>query len=296
VGEDAGQRGVDYGSKARPGGGPRLGRAAHSRRRAADGRRRCPEVALIAAAAAIGFVLLAVAVRSDSSIWPGDVVLHRLLASNRREWLTAAALAITATGATNVVFPLLAVATVLLTRGRLIRRVVRVSAACGVLLAGVGVRLAISDMVARPRPPDEDWAGYAAGYAYPSGHTTAAAITAGLIAWLAIARFRQRTRFWIVLGVISWAAAVGLTRAYLGVHWPTDVVGGWLLAVSWVCGCAAVAAGGLRGRPGSAGVAEDDSEVHSWHRDDAARTSTDVGSGRDGGPRPGGPCITPRPK
>ncbi|MFG2732919.1 phosphatase PAP2 family protein [Streptomyces canus] len=46
---------------------------------------------------------------------------------------------------------------------------------------------------------------------------------------------RGRTLLTLVIG--GWGALVGLTRVYLGVHWFTDVVGGWLFALGWLGVC-----------------------------------------------------------
>ncbi|MGW5472739.1 phosphatase PAP2 family protein [Streptomyces chartreusis] len=85
-------------------------------------------------------------------------------------------------------------------------------------------------VVDRPRPvwPDPvDSAHYAA---YPSGHAMTATVVCGLLLWL-LHRYGVRGTLWrtaVAVGVIS-VAGVGLTRIWLGVHWATDVVGGWLL-------------------------------------------------------------------
>ncbi|GGT59820.1 phosphatase PAP2 family protein [Streptomyces purpureus] len=80
----------------------------------------------------------------------------------------------------------------------------------------------------RPRWPDPvDFAHYAA---YPSGHAMTAAVTCGLLLWLLARRYPGPRLWWaaVALAVVS-VLGVGLTRIYLGVHWITDVVGGWLL-------------------------------------------------------------------
>ncbi|MEV6997199.1 phosphatase PAP2 family protein [Streptomyces sp. NPDC093982] len=92
------------------------------------------------------------------------------------------------------------------------------------------VQQALKALVDRPRPvwPDPvDSAHYAA---YPSGHAMTATVVCGLLLWLAH-RYGADRALWrtaVAVAAIS-VAGVGLTRIWLGVHWATDVVGGWLL-------------------------------------------------------------------
>ncbi|WP_274555330.1 phosphatase PAP2 family protein [Streptomyces spiramyceticus] len=85
----------------------------------------------------------------------------------------------------------------------------------------------------RPRWPDPlDSAHYAA---WPSGHAMTAVVTFGILLWLLALRGadrRLRTAV-LVVGVVS-CVGVGLTRIYLGVHWASDVLGGWLLGAAFV--------------------------------------------------------------
>ena len=110
----------------------------------------------------------------------------------------------------------------------------------GALLVGIGsvgvaIGLGINRATGRVRPPLADWAGAAGGFAFPSGHTTAATVAAGLVGWT-VARHlksvRGRVVVWLVAAV--WAGSVGWSRVWLGVHWPTDVLGGWLFAGSFL--------------------------------------------------------------
>ena len=73
----------------------------------------------------------------------------------------------------------------------------------------------------------------AGGYAFPSGHTTTATVGYGLAAALLIVLF-PRVRAVIAVAAVVLIAGVGLSRTYLGVHWPTDVLGGWALGTSWL--------------------------------------------------------------
>ncbi|WP_369029904.1 phosphatase PAP2 family protein [Streptomyces adonidis] len=81
---------------------------------------------------------------------------------------------------------------------------------------------------ARPVWPDPvDSAHYAA---FPSGHAMTATVVCGLLLWL-LHRYGVGRAVWrtaVTVAAVSVAGA-GLTRIWLGVHWPSDVLGGWLL-------------------------------------------------------------------
>ncbi|MFI9248838.1 phosphatase PAP2 family protein [Streptomyces sp. NPDC053069] len=100
--------------------------------------------------------------------------------------------------------------------------------AATVALAAI-VQQTVKDAVGRPRPvwPDPvDSAHYAA---FPSGHAMTATVVCGLLLWL-LHRFgagRARWRTAVAAAVVS-VVGVGVTRVWLGVHWSSDVLGGWL--------------------------------------------------------------------
>ncbi|WP_433074928.1 phosphatase PAP2 family protein [Dactylosporangium sp. CA-052675] len=101
-----------------------------------------------------------------------------------------------------------------------------------------------TDPPAPPPPPERLTA--AAGWAFPSGHTTSATVAAGILVvllWPLLPSGRARAVLTAVAGL--WAGLVGISRVALVAHWPTDVLGGWLLAGSVLTVLAIV----LRPRP-----------------------------------------------
>jgi membrane-associated phospholipid phosphatase len=159
--------------------------------------------------------------------------------AHRPDVAVAVARGLTATGTGVIPYALVVLAGILV--GRTARqRLLAASLAAACLASGQGVRYGVMTLIARPRPARGDWAGAASGWSFPSGHTTTAALTAVLVI-LAIWVRAPHGRFPLCLAVGCWGALVGLTRVYLGVHWFTDVVGGWLFAAGWlgVCLCAA---------------------------------------------------------
>lgn len=197
------------------------------------------------------FVLLTVlvAVRHGAPL-PGDRALHRWPLDHRPPVAVATARAVTATGTGALPYALAVVAGLIAGRDTK-RRCCAAAGALAVLLLGQAVRYGLMSAVARPRPAVIDWATTASGHSFPSGHATTSALTAGLLVWaLATRASAARTsaaRTSAAL-LLLWAASVGLSRIYLGVHWASDVLGGWLFASLWLCLAALATAPLVRAR------------------------------------------------
>lgn len=71
---------------------------------------------------------------------------------------------------------------------------------------------------------------------FPSGHAMVSMVTYGMLGFLLANRFR-RWRWAIAGGTLLLIAAIGLSRLYLGVHWPTDVAAGYTAGLVWLIAC-----------------------------------------------------------
>ncbi|MFJ3234624.1 phosphatase PAP2 family protein [Streptomyces sp. NPDC086787] len=177
-------------------------------------------------------VLAAVAAGGGGAPLELDQDLLAWSVGHRPEWLQAVARAVTRTGSGVVPYSLAVLAG--LVAGRTSRQRLTAAALClACLAAGQAVRYGVMELAHRPRPPHADWATPAGGWAFPSGHSTTGALTAGLLI-VAVSVRAPRGAAPLRLLIGCWGAAVGLTRIWLGVHWLTDVVGGWLFAAGWL--------------------------------------------------------------
>lgn len=201
---------------------------------------RHPARIVVGCGAAMVVLTLAVA-REQPAVIDVDVALHGAVLALRGPLDSALALGVTWAGATYVALPALVLVGALAPPGR---RRGRERLGSGLLLAGaasIGIYagLLVNHVVGRARPPAEDWWGAAGGPAFPSGHTTVATVASLLAAWALAQRWPDRRRS-LLVGAAAVAAAVGWSRVWLGVHWPGDVLGGWVFGTGWAV--AAVAA------------------------------------------------------
>ncbi|MGW4299254.1 phosphatase PAP2 family protein [Streptomyces sp. NPDC004376] len=101
-------------------------------------------------------------------------------------------------------------------------------------VAGGLIGLGVKTLVERARPALEDPVAHAPGYSFPSGHamTATTSFAVFLLVLLPLVPSRARVACWAV-AVLS-VLGVGFTRVALGVHWFSDVLGGWLLGLAVV--------------------------------------------------------------
>lgn len=70
-------------------------------------------------------------------------------------------------------------------------------------------------------------------YSFPSGHAMGSMTLAMVVILLA---WPTRWRWWVAAPAAVFALLVGYSRIYLGVHYPSDILGGWMAAIAWVSG------------------------------------------------------------
>ena len=151
------------------------------------------------------------------------------------EWLVSAALDITALGSATVLgLTVVAVAGFLILQGMWRTGVFVTVAAGGALF----VNAALKQFFQRPRPDVVPHLREVMTMSFPSGHALTSAVvylTLGALS-MRIAE-RRLTKFYCMAMAMLVTVLVGTSRVYLGVHYPTDVLAGWLIGLCWALLC-----------------------------------------------------------
>lgn len=190
--------------------------------------RRLPAITLGLAACV---ALLAVTARAGRPLGGLDQAVLDAVVEHRTTGTVRVARVITDTGTSPLLFPLVAAAGIAVRARTGSWRPAAVSLA--VVILGVLARLGLSTLVREPRPAEVFQAVPVHGYSFPSGHAVTSALVAGALALLLtrlLPTRRARTAAATAPGI--WATLVGLSRVYLGVHWLSDVIAGWLFAAA----------------------------------------------------------------
>lgn len=200
-------------------------------------KRQPPPVLLGAGVAAAGVALLLAVAWLAEERWPFGWDRDLLLGLRRwggPPWLREAARDVTALGSGTVLTcVVVAVAGLLLVqRHRL--------TAWSLIAAAWSGSLAVSLLkaqVGRPRPPIvEHWAAVADA-SFPSGHAASSAVVYLTLAALASQVTTGRgVRGYLIAAAVLLVGAIGISRVYLGVHWPSDVLAGWSFGTLWAIG------------------------------------------------------------
>jgi len=208
----------------------------HELRRAAADRLTLAAVVWLAAGlAASALVVWAFAgiteevIEGESRAFDRAVLLW--IEGNVPAWLDGPMRAVTTLGYYRVVLPMLAVISLAFyLRGwRLSATMLVVSTAGGIFLTTV-----LKAVFRRARPEIIDSEYTASFYSFPSGHATVAVGFYGALALILAYHLRGPARWAVVLLGTALVLLIGFSRLYLGVHYPTDVLAGFLAAPLWL--------------------------------------------------------------
>lgn len=204
-------------------------------------------VALLAIGAGLwAFAELAREVGAQGTLVRFDNELANALHQMATPLTTTAFILISWVGSPGGALLVVIVVLLLLSRRRLTQAAVLAAAYLGAELLNLLLKAAFM----RPRPvfvPPLAAAGY---YSFPSGHAMVSLVVFGMLAYLLILDVQnRRARILIVFAAALLVVLVGISRMYLGVHYFSDVVGGYLAGTVWLVACITAAETLRRRRP-----------------------------------------------
>lgn len=192
--------------------------------------------AIIAVAATVAFASLAENVL-EGGTQTFDVAILEWLHGHQSKALTAVMVEMTYLGTGTVVIVVVGVAALFLwhTEHKHSARLLLAATIGNILLNG-----ALKLVYHRPRPSVFAWQTTAVSSSFPSGHAMSATVVYGTVAYLLLRLQKHRWAKMLTLtGATLLILLICLTRLYLGVHYPSDVLGGIVVGLAWASFCMA---------------------------------------------------------
>jgi len=191
---------------------------------------------IVAATGTALFVALASHVRSGSTQAFDDSVI-RWMGTHHTGELDAVMLEVTALGTGTVVLMIVAVAALFL---MLIQHKYSAILLLASTLGGLVLNGVLKFGFNRPRPSLFVPTVHAVSSSFPSGHAMSAAIVYTTVAYLAARLHKRKWARWLVMtAAFIIIASISISRMYLGVHYPSDVIAGVVIGVAWAGFCMA---------------------------------------------------------
>ncbi len=166
-----------------------------------------------------------------------DVAILQWLHAHQSKPLTALMVEMTYLGTGTVVMVVVGVAALFLwhTEHKHSARLLLAATIGNILLNGV-----LKLVYHRARPSVFEWQTTAVSSSFPSGHAMSATVVYGTVAYLLL---RLQKHHWAkmltLIGAVLLILLICLTRLYLGVHYPSDVIGGIIVGLGWASFCMA---------------------------------------------------------
>ncbi len=198
--------------------------------------RRLPrELAGLALLALAAIVVLAIGGLIDRMPFAADrAIVTGLRAWGGPAWLPSFAINLTALGSGNI----LTLVVLLVAGFLLVQRLWLTAAMLGLATASGGYAVGlVKHYFARARPDLVPHLVPVSSASFPSGHAASSALAYLTLAALAAQVVPQRAaRRYLFAVAVLLTGAIGTSRVYLGVHWPSDVLGGWSFGTLWALG------------------------------------------------------------
>lgn len=158
-----------------------------------------------------------------------DVFMHDLVVNNlRSDVLTFIMLFIT-NFCNPIILILLSLVILLICKDKKMGLIIIIN-----LLVSILLNIIFKGIIQRDRPL-EDFLITESGYSFPSGHSMVSMAFYGYLIYLVYIKIKNKVLKWLLISFISiLIILIGLSRIYLGVHYTSDVVAGFLLAIAYL--------------------------------------------------------------